>query len=81
VFGFSAEPGTAAHSLPHPVSPDLIAECRETLMLAQQPIAWQYHQAQIGQVVDVLIEQENPATAMAMWVASRFAPMSMVLSM
>ena len=74
VFGFSAEPGTPAYSLSNPISPDVIAQRRETLMLAQQPIAWQHHQAQVGQVVDVLIEQENPATAMAVGRSSRFAP-------
>ncbi|MEB3252540.1 MAG: 30S ribosomal protein S12 methylthiotransferase RimO [Cyanobacteriota bacterium] len=74
VFGFSAEPGTPAYSLSNPISSDVIAQRRETLMLAQQPIAWQHHQAQVGQVVDVLIEQENPATAMAVGRSSRFAP-------
>jgi ribosomal protein S12 methylthiotransferase len=74
VFGFSAEPGTPAYSLPHPVPPAVIDQRRETLMLVQQPIAWQYHQAQIGQIVDVLIEQENPASGMAIGRSSRFAP-------
>ncbi len=74
VFGFSAEPGTPAYSLPHPVPPAVIDQRRETLMLAQQPISWQYHQAQIGQIVDVLIEQENPASGMAIGRSSRFAP-------
>jgi ribosomal protein S12 methylthiotransferase len=43
-------------------------------MLAQQPIAWERNQAEIGQVVEVLIEQENPATGMALGRSARFAP-------
>ena len=74
VFGFSAEVGTPAYDLPNPVPPDLIEQRRQTLMLAQQPIAWQHNQACIGQTLDVLIEQENPATGTAIGRSERFAP-------
>jgi hypothetical protein len=42
-------------------------------MLAQQPIAWEQNQAHIGKTVDVLIEQENPATG-HIGRSARFAP-------
>lgn len=74
VFSFSAEEGTPAYSLPNQVPEALREQRRETLMLAQQPIAWERNQAEIGQVVDVLIEQENPATGMAIGRSARFAP-------
>jgi ribosomal protein S12 methylthiotransferase len=74
VFSFSPEEGTPAYSLPDQVPPAVREERRETLMLAQQPIAWERNQSQIGQVVDVLIEQENPATGMALGRSTRFAP-------
>jgi ribosomal protein S12 methylthiotransferase len=74
VFSFSPEEGTPAYSLPDQVPPAVREERREALMLAQQPIAWERNQAQIGQVVEVLIEQENPATGMALGRSTRFAP-------
>jgi len=74
VFCFSAEEGTPAYSLPDQVPENIREQRREALMLAQQPIAWQRNQSQIGTVVDVLIEQENPATGMALGRSARFAP-------
>ena len=74
VFSFSAEEGTPAYSLPNQVPEALREQRRETLMLAQQPIAWANNQAEIGTTVDVLIEQENPATGVTLGRSTRFAP-------
>ncbi|MGF1568282.1 MAG: 30S ribosomal protein S12 methylthiotransferase RimO [Nodosilinea sp.] len=74
VFSFSPEVGTPAYDLPNPVPDAVRQQRREALMLAQQPIAWQRNQAEIGAVVDVLIEQENPATGEAIGRSARFAP-------
>jgi ribosomal protein S12 methylthiotransferase len=74
VFTFSPEEGTPAYSLPNQL-PEAVKEARrEALMLAQQPISWQRNQMAMGQVVDVLIEQENPATGMCIGRSARFAP-------
>ncbi|PSN16823.1 30S ribosomal protein S12 methylthiotransferase RimO [filamentous cyanobacterium CCT1] len=74
VFSFSAEEGTPAYDLPNQVPQAERDRRREILMLAQQPIAWEHNRAHIGRVVDVLIEQENPATGMAIGRSARFAP-------
>ena len=74
VFAFSAEEGTPAYSLPHQIPEDGREQRRETLMLAQQSIAWAKNQAEIGKTVEVLIEQENPATGVTIGRSSRFAP-------
>jgi ribosomal protein S12 methylthiotransferase len=47
---------------------------RDAIMQAQQPISLKRNQAQIGQVVDVLIEQENPDTGQLIGRSPRFAP-------
>lgn len=74
VFTFSPEPGTPAHDLPEQL-PQAVKEARrERLMMAQQPISLRRNQANIGQVVDVLIEQENPATGECIGRSPRFAP-------
>ncbi|WP_017300012.1 30S ribosomal protein S12 methylthiotransferase RimO [Nodosilinea nodulosa] len=74
VFSFSAEEGTPAYSLPNQVPSAERDRRREILMLAQQPIAWEHNRAQIGRVVDVLVEQENPTTGVAIGRSARFAP-------
>jgi ribosomal protein S12 methylthiotransferase len=74
VFTFSSEEGTPAHDLPDHLPEAVKASRREALMLAQQPIAWQRNQAEMGTVVDVLVEQENPAMAMCIGRSARFAP-------
>ncbi|PZO42549.1 MAG: 30S ribosomal protein S12 methylthiotransferase RimO [Shackletoniella antarctica] len=74
VFSFSAEEGTPAYSLPHQVPMAERDRRRESLMLAQQPIAWAHNRAHIGRTVDVLIEQENPSQGMAIGRSARFAP-------
>ncbi|MGB3135858.1 MAG: 30S ribosomal protein S12 methylthiotransferase RimO [Nodosilinea sp.] len=74
VFSFSAEEGTPAYSLPGQIPQAERDRRREALMLAQQPIAWQHNRSQIDRIVDVLIEQENPATGTAIGRSARFAP-------
>lgn len=74
VFTFSPEEGTPAYSLPDPVPQTVKEQRREMLMMTQQPISMQRNQAEIGRVVDVLIEQENPATGKCIGRSARFAP-------
>ena len=74
VFTFSPEDGTPAAMLPNPVAPDLMHQRREELMLTQQEISFRRNQAQIGKIVDVLIEQENPGQGECIGRSARFAP-------
>jgi ribosomal protein S12 methylthiotransferase len=74
VFTFSPEEGTAAYELPNPV-PQLVMDARrDALMQLQQPISLKKNRSQIGQVVDVLIEQENPQTGELVGRSARFSP-------
>lgn len=74
VFSFSPEEGTPAYALPNQVPFSVREQRREQIMLAQQPIAWSGNRAEIGNVVDVLIEQENPANGLCIGRSARFAP-------
>ena len=74
VFSFSPEAGTPAHSLSDQVPMPIREQRRERLMLAQQPISWSRNRAEIGKVVEVLIEQENPANGICIGRSARFAP-------
>ncbi len=74
VFTFSAEEGTPAYDLPNPVDQEIMDVRRDAIMAAQQPISLKLNRAQIGQVVDVLIEQENPETGELVGRSKRFAP-------
>jgi ribosomal protein S12 methylthiotransferase len=74
VFTFSAEEGTPAYDLPNPLPQSVMDSRRDALMQAQQPISLRRNQAQIGRVVDVLIEQENPATGQLVGRSARFSP-------
>jgi ribosomal protein S12 methylthiotransferase len=74
VFTFSPEEGTPAYNLPNSVPQELMDDRRDTLMQAQQPISLRKNQAEIGKVVDVLIEQENPETGELIGRSARFAP-------
>ena len=56
VFTFSPEPGTPAFDMPNQVPAALKEERRQRLMVAQQPISLARNQAQVGRVLDVLIE-------------------------
>lgn len=74
VFPFSAEDGTPAYTLPNPVSESVMEERRDRLMLLQQPIAAGKNQAQVGKIIDVLIEQEHPTSGLKIGRSARFAP-------
>lgn len=74
VFTFSPEEGTPAYNLPNPVPQDVMDDRRDRLMQAQQSISLKKNQAEIGKVVDVLIEQENPETGELVGRSARFAP-------
>ncbi|MDE0071387.1 MAG: 30S ribosomal protein S12 methylthiotransferase RimO [Caldilineaceae bacterium] len=58
-FPFSPEPGTPAAELPDPVPEEAKAERYARLMEAQQPISLRQNQAQVGKVLDILVEGEG----------------------
>ncbi|GAC1447712.1 MAG: 30S ribosomal protein S12 methylthiotransferase RimO [Chamaesiphon sp.] len=74
VFTFSSEEGTAAYNLPNHLPRDVMEERRNALMEAQQPISLKKNQAEVGKVLDVLIEQEHPETGEFIGRSARFAP-------
>jgi ribosomal protein S12 methylthiotransferase len=74
VFTFSREEGTAAYDLPNQIEQPVKNARREALMLAQQDISFRRNQTQVGHIVDVLIEQENPSTGELIGRSARFAP-------
>ncbi|NEQ22003.1 MAG: 30S ribosomal protein S12 methylthiotransferase RimO [Microcoleus sp. SIO2G3] len=74
VFTFSPEEGTPAYSLPNQLPQDVMDARRDALMAAQQPISLKKNQGDLGKVVDVLIEQENPSTGKLIGRSARFAP-------
>ena len=74
VFTFSPEEGTAAYTLPNPIPQEVMDERRDAIMTLQQPISLKRNRAEIGKVVDVLIEQENPETGELIGRSVRFAP-------
>jgi ribosomal protein S12 methylthiotransferase len=74
VFTFSPEEGTPAFDLPNQLPQAVKDERRDVLMELQQPISLKKNQQEIGKVVDVLIEQENPQTGKLIGRSARFAP-------
>jgi ribosomal protein S12 methylthiotransferase len=74
VFTFSPEEGTAAYTLPNPIPQEVMDERRDAIMTLQQPISLKRNRAEIGKVIDVLIEQENPETGELIGRSIRFAP-------
>lgn len=74
VFTFSPEEGTPAYNLPNQVPQAFMEERRQTLMAIQQPITLKKNQGEVGKIVDVLIEQENPSTGERIGRSARFAP-------
>ena len=58
-FTFSYEPGTESAQYGDPVAEDVKQARREQLMEAQQRISLEKNQAQVGRVLDVLVEGEN----------------------
>ncbi|HHP7245535.1 MAG TPA: 30S ribosomal protein S12 methylthiotransferase RimO [Elainellaceae cyanobacterium] len=74
VFTFSPEEGTPAYLMPDQIPQSVMDARRDALMQIQQPISLRKNQAEIGTVVDVLIEQENPETGELIGRSARFAP-------
>jgi ribosomal protein S12 methylthiotransferase len=74
VFTFSPEEGTPAYSLSHQLPQAVMDERRDALMTVQQPISLRKNRAEIGKVVDVLVEQENAETGELVGRSARFAP-------
>lgn len=74
VFTFSPEEGTPANKMPDQLSQEVMEARRDALMKVQQPISWQRNQAEVGKVVDVLIEQENLETEELIGRSARFSP-------
>ena len=74
VFTYSAEAGTPGATLPDQIDPAVMEWRRDRLMQAQQPISLKRNQAEVGKVVEVLVEQVNPATGEMIGRSARFAP-------
>lgn len=74
VFTFSPEEETPAYKLPNQIPQEIMDERRDALMAFQQPISLKKNQAEVGKVVNVLIEQENPETGELVGRSARFSP-------
>ncbi len=74
VFTFSPEEETPAYELPNQLPQSVMDARRDALMQIQQPISLRRNRSQIGKVVDVLIEQENPETGELVGRSARFSP-------
>lgn len=74
VFTFSPEEGTPAYDLPNQLPQELMVERRDQIMALQQPISLRKNQEEVGKIVDVLIEQENPESGDLIGRSGRFAP-------
>ncbi|MBC6479302.1 MAG: 30S ribosomal protein S12 methylthiotransferase RimO [Hormoscilla sp. GM7CHS1pb] len=74
VFTFSPEEGTPAYNLPNQLPETVKEERRSLLMALQQPISRKKNKGEVGKVVEVLIEQENPTTGEYIGRSARFSP-------
>lgn len=74
VFTFSSEEGTPAYKLPNQLPQLVMDERRYQLMEIQQPISQKKNQQEVGKIVDVLIEQENPESDELIGRSGRFSP-------
>ncbi|MBW4613078.1 MAG: 30S ribosomal protein S12 methylthiotransferase RimO [Desmonostoc vinosum HA7617-LM4] len=74
VFTFSKEEETPAYKLPNQLPQEVMIERREQLMALQQPISYKKNQQEVGKIVDVLIEQENPESGELIGRSGRFSP-------
>jgi ribosomal protein S12 methylthiotransferase len=74
VFTFSPEEGTPAYKLPNQLPQDVMDDRRYQLMELQQPISQKKNQQEVGKIVDVLIEQENPESGELIGRSGRFSP-------
>jgi len=59
VFTYSPEEGTAAYDLPNPVPHAVTRERYDRLMTLQQGISLARNQAQVGRILDVLVEGQG----------------------
>ncbi|MEH1842239.1 MAG: 30S ribosomal protein S12 methylthiotransferase RimO [Nostoc sp.] len=74
VFTFSSEEGTPAYKLPNQLPQLVMDERRYQIMEIQQPISQNKNQQEVGKIVDVLIEQENPESGELIGRSGRFSP-------
>lgn len=74
VFTFSPEEETPAFSMDNQVPQEVMDERRDILMSIQQGISQKRNQQQIGNRVDVLVEELNPRTGEWIGRSPRFAP-------
>lgn len=74
VFTFSPEEGTPAYQLPNQLPQSVMDARRDALMQVQQPISLKRNRMEIGKVVNVLVEQENPETGELIGRSARFSP-------
>ncbi|HEY9781740.1 MAG TPA: 30S ribosomal protein S12 methylthiotransferase RimO [Leptolyngbyaceae cyanobacterium] len=74
VFTFSPEEETPAYKLQNQIPQEIMDERRDALMALQQPISLKKNQAEVGKLVNVLIEQENPETGELVGRSARFSP-------
>jgi ribosomal protein S12 methylthiotransferase len=74
VFTFSSEEGTPAYKLPNQLPQEVMDDRRYRLMELQQPISQKKNQQEVGKIVDVLIEQENPESGELIGRSGRFSP-------
>jgi ribosomal protein S12 methylthiotransferase len=74
VFTFSPEEETPAYNLPNQLPQELMVERRDQLMALQQPISLHRNQQEVGKIVDVLIEQQNPESGELIGRSGRFSP-------
>ncbi|WP_193197666.1 30S ribosomal protein S12 methylthiotransferase RimO [Nostoc sp. MG11] len=74
VFTFSPEEGTPAYKLPNQLPQEVMDDRRYQLMELQQPISQKKNQQEVGKIVDVLIEQENPESGELIGRSGRFSP-------
>jgi len=59
VFGFSSEPGTAAHRAKPKVRPKTIARRKDEIMALQAELSFRKHQALLGTVQEAVVEEES----------------------
>ncbi|MBF2056301.1 MAG: 30S ribosomal protein S12 methylthiotransferase RimO [Cyanobacterium sp. T60_A2020_053] len=74
VFTFSPEEGTKACDMADQVPEEVKIARRNELMEVQQPIAEARNAQEVGKLVPVLIEQENPSSGELIGRSPRFAP-------
>jgi ribosomal protein S12 methylthiotransferase len=74
VFTFSAEAEAPAGQLPNQIAAEIMTDRHDRIMAIQQPISLANNQKEVGKVVDVLVEQENPTSGEMIGRSARFAP-------